>query len=201
MKKEDFIKLGLEEEIAKKCETAWAEGLKEFVPKYRFDEVNTEKKALQDTVKERDGQLETLKNSAGDVEGLKKQITDLQATNTQKDKAHAEEIKNLKIDTAVEMALSGAKAKNAKAVKALLDLAKAELDEDGSVKGLADQIKKLQGAEDSKFLFDTETKKTTFKGAKPAETGVETPDGEVDLTKMTYEEMVAYQLEHPDFQF
>lgn len=40
-------------------------------------------------------------------------------------------------------------------MKALLDLDKAELDADGAVKGLADQIKKLAAAPDSGFMFET----------------------------------------------
>ena len=104
----------------------------------------------------------------------------------------------MKIDTAIAAALTDAKAKNVKAVKALLDLEKAELADDGTVKGLADQIKKLQGAEDSKFLFDTEKKKQNFKGAVPGETGKEEPDGAVDLKSMSYDELCAYLEENPE---
>ncbi len=197
MKKEDLVKLGLDEEAAKKVADASAEELKGFIPKARFDEVNTEKKTLETSLAERNTQLETLKNSTGDVEAMKKQITDLQADNKTKDEAHVAEIKQLKIDAAVSAALTASKAKNEKAVKALLDLEKAELADDGTIKGLADQIKKLQGADDSKFLFEAE-KKPSFKGAKPGEAGKEEPDGKVDVSKMTYEELAAYMEENPD---
>lgn len=197
MKKDDLIKLGLDEETAKKVETASAEELKGFIPKTRFDEVNTEKKTLEASLKERDTQLEALKNST-DIEGLKKQITDLQTTNKKSEEDHALEIKNLKINAAVDTALVNAKAKNMKAVRALLDLEKAELIEDGTIKGLADQIKKLVSADDSKFLFETSEKKTTMKGAAPAESGKEEPDSKVDFTKMSYEEIDAYMKANPD---
>jgi len=200
MKKHELLELGLDEETAKKVEAASAEELKGYIPKARFDEVNNEKKSLELTVKERDVQLETLKNSTGDVEGLKKQIETLQTDNKTAAEKYAAEIKTLKINAAVDAALSGAKAKNAKAVKALLDLEKAKLVDDGTIEGLADQIKKLQGADDSKFLFDTETKKTTMKGASPAETGVEEPDTKVDITKMSYEELASYMEANPDFK-
>ena len=94
--------------------------LKGFIPKARFDEVNNEKKKLELDVHDRDSQLETLKNSTGDVEALKKQITDLQADNKKKDEEHAAEVRQLKIDAAVDAALASAKAKNTTAVKALL---------------------------------------------------------------------------------
>ncbi len=200
MKKDELMKLGLDEETAKKVEAASVEELKGFIPKARFDEVNTEKNTLQTALKERDGQLETLKNSTGDMDGLKKQITELQTANTEKDKAHADEIRTLKIIAAVDAALSAAKAKNGKAVRALLDLEKAELADDGTIKGLSDQIKKLQEAEDSKFLFNAETKQTKLKGASPAETGREDPDTRVDVSKMSYEELAAYMEANPDAQ-
>ncbi|MDE6727523.1 MAG: phage scaffolding protein [Oscillospiraceae bacterium] len=50
MRKEDFIALGISEELAKKCADASAEELKGFIPKTRFDEVNTERKNLETAV-------------------------------------------------------------------------------------------------------------------------------------------------------
>ena len=201
MRKAELLKLGLEEELAIKVETASQEELKGYIPKARFDDAIDERNTLRESVKERDVQLETLKNSANDIEGLKKQIADLQIVNTEKDKAHAAEIETLKINAAVDSALTGAKAKNAKAVKALLDLEKAELSDDGTVKGLEDQLKKLQGADDSKFLFDSEPKKPTLTGANPAESGVEEIDTTVDVSKMSYEELAAYMEANPEAKF
>ena len=40
MKKEEFVALGISEELAKKAADASAEELKGFVPKTRFDEVD-----------------------------------------------------------------------------------------------------------------------------------------------------------------
>jgi len=202
MKKEDLVKLGLDDETAKKVADASAEELKGFIPKARFDEVNTEKKTLETTLAERNTQLETLKNSTGDVEALKKQIETLQADNKTKDEAHAAEIKQLKLDTAIDSALTDAKAKNVKAVKALLELEGAELLEDGTVKGLTDQIKKLQGAEDSKFLFDTEAKQTKMKGAVPGETGKEDADV-LTLDKflaLSTEEQIRFKTENENWK-
>lgn len=197
MKKEDFIKLGLDEEIAKKCETASAEELKEFIPKARFDEVNNEKKKLELDVRDRDSQLEALKNSTGDVEAMKKQIETLQADNKKKDDEHKAEIKKLKIDNAIETALMTAKAKNNVAVKALLkDIDKAELLEDGTIKGLSEQIANLQKSDS--YLFETQSDKKQMKGAKPGESGNDNPDNKVDTSKMTYSELAAYMVENPD---
>lgn len=159
---------------------------------------NQEIAALKNQVADRDTQLETLKNSTGDVEAMKQQIKALQNDNKAKDASHAAEIKQLKIDAAVTTALTGAKAKNAIAVKALLkDLDKAELGEDGTIKGLAEQIEALQKSD--AYLFDiTTTKKPQVKGVKPGESGNEDGDHKVDTSKMTYSELAAYMAEHPE---
>ena len=197
MKKEDFVKLGIDEETAKKCETASQEELKGYIPKTRFDEVNNEKKTLETTLAERNSQFETLKNSTGDVESLKQQIATLQADNQKKDEAHAAEIKKLKVDSAVDNAITSAKGKNAKAIKALLNLENAELADDGTIKGLAEQIEALQKSDE--YLFEAkETKKANVKGAKPGEAGNEDDDKKVDTSKMTYTELAAYLAENPE---
>jgi hypothetical protein len=199
MKKEELVKLGLTEEDAEKGVKASEEELKGFVPKSRFDEVNEARKHAEDSVKERDKQIEGLKESAGDAEKLKQQIEQLQQDNKQKDSNHALEIKKLKIDNAVDSALNAAKAKNLKAVRALLDLDKAELDESGNVKGLAEQIKKLSEAEDSKFMFES-SGKPKMKGAKTGEDGIDDNDGKPDLSKMSYDEICQFLSENPDAQ-
>ena len=158
--------------------------------------LTSEKAALEKQVSERDSQLETLKNSTGDVEALKQQITTLQAENKAAADAHAAEIKQMKVDSAIEAAITGAKGKNAKAIKALLNLENAELAEDGTVKGLAEQIDALQKSD--AYLFETKETKTKVKGAVPAESGNDDADKKVDTSKMSYSEMLAYLAENPD---
>lgn len=175
---------------------------KNFVARTDFNTLNAEKKSLTDSLKDRDKQLETLKASTGDVEALKAQITQLQADNLAATKAHEAEVKRLKIDTAVELALSAAKAKNIKAVKALLELDKAELADDGTVKGLADQIKKLAEAPESGFLFEAKEKpQKNFTGFKPGESGEVPPSGAMTLEnfrKLSPAERLAFSTEHPE---
>ena len=137
-------------------------------------------------VLERDKQLETLKKSAGDSESLKEQINKLQEDNRKASEAYEAKIAQMSIDNAVEVALLSAKAKNAKAVKALLDLTDAKLDGD-IVKGLDKQIEKLK--ESDAYLFDGEAK-PAINGAKPAEAN---PNPAQKAVKdMNYSERVAY---------
>lgn len=200
MTKEKLMEMGLTEEQANKV----MEGLNgAFVPKSRFNEVNEELKTAKATITDRDTQLETLKQSGADAAALQQQITQLQADNAQKDKDHAAELKALKIANAVDMALTTAKAKNNTAVRALMAefIAKADITEDGTVKGLDSEIKKLVDGKDTAFLFDKAPEKK-FKGAKAAEKG--DPTG--DPTEMTLEKFRAmspidrynFSVNHPD---
>lgn len=167
--------------------------------------LQTEVDGLKTQVGDRDKQLETLKASAGDNADLKKQIEDLQTENATAKANHESELNQLKIDFAVEKALTGAKAKNIKAVKALLELDDAKLDKDGNVKGLAEQIEKLTSGDDTKFLFEAQKQtkqQQNFKGFQPGASGERKPgEGEkVDFSKMSYDELTAYMEANPDAQ-
>lgn len=192
MKKEELIKLGLDEETAKKVEAASTEELKGYVEKNKYSELETVKNQLEESNKTVNKQLEDLKKNTGDAEALKAEIQKMQDENKSKETEYANNIKKLKVDNAVELALIGAKAKNTKAVKALLNLENLEIGEDGKVKGLEDQIKNLTKDEGTAFLFETESKTETPKGTDPA--GKSTKK---DIKDMTYSEMEAYLAANP----
>lgn len=160
--------------------------------------LQTEVEGLKTQVGDRDSQLETLKASAGDNADLKKQIEDLQTENATAKANHESELNQLKIDFAVEKALTGAKAKNITAVKALLDLKDAKFDKEGNVKGLAEQIEKLTSDEGTKFLFEAQKQQQNFKGFQPGASAQQKPGAEVDTSKMNYDELCAYLAENPD---
>ena len=178
MNKEDLLKLGLTEEQAEKVLSANTEQLKGFIPKARFDEVNNAKKQAEKDLSERDKQLETLKNSTGDVEALKNTIKQLQNENKSTKEQYEANISKIKLDNAVDNALGNAKAKNSKAVRALLDMEKIKFEND-NLSGLDEQLKVLKEAEDSKFLFEEikEPAKPSFSGVEPGASTGETNPG------------------------
>lgn len=192
MKKEELIKLGLDEETAKKVEAASNEELKGYVEKTKYSELETVKNQLEESNKTVNKQLEELKKNTGDAEALKAEIQKMQDENKSKETEYSNNIKKLKVDNAIELALIGAKAKNTKAVKALLDLENLEIGEDGKVKGLEDQIKNLTKDEGTAFLFEAESKTEPPKGTEPA--GKSTKK---DIKDMTYSEMEAYLAANP----
>ena len=192
MKKEDLMKIdGMTEELATTIAEASAEELKGYIPKTRFDEVNEAKKNAEALVKERDKQLEEVKKSTGDNEELKKQIEALQEANKTAKAQYEADIKQMQIANAVQSALKDAGAKNVTAIMALLTgLDKAELAEDGSVKGLADQIQALQKSDS--YLFNiSEPQTPKASGATPASSGSTHVPGTItkeQFDKMGYKE-------------
>ena len=193
MKKEELIAKGLSEEQAKAVLELYDTEIKDYVPKIELDNANSEIAALKDTVKDRDRQLKQIKENAGDNEELKKQIEKLQNDNKTAADNYKAEIEQLKINAAVDMALTKSGARTMKAVKALLDMDSIKIDKDGSVTGIDEQIKSLTEGEDTKYLFNTEP----FKGASIGNSEGE-PTGGKNIDDMTYTEMEAYLAANPN---
>lgn len=190
MKKEDLLKLGLDEATATKVAEASADELKGFIPKARFDEVNDANKQFKVDIAERNTQLEDLKKSAGSSEELKKTIETLQAENKTKQTEFEAKINQIQIDTAMKEELASvgiAGDVKVKMVKALLDFGdKPEL-ADGKVKGLADQLKKLREGEETKGIFSASGTQQ-MRGFKPGESGE--PRTNIDDLTTQYNEAV-----------
>lgn len=175
---------------------------KNFVSKADFNQVNAAKKKAEDDVKTRDQQLETLKKSTGDTAALQEQITTLQTQNAEAKKSYEAELARVRLDGAVEAALTAAGAKNNTAVKALLAdfLKDAKLDDSGAVKGLTAEIETLSKAEATSFLFNTAdgNGQQQFKGMQPGATGGKTPPPQGKEPKdMNYDELCAYLEANP----
>lgn len=123
---------------------------KDFVARADFNAANEAKKTLDTQIKDRDKQLADLKKSSGDNEALKKQITDLQEANKTAKSDYDANLKKVTLDSKVETALLGAKAKNTKAVRALLDESKISLDGE-NVLGLKEQLEQVQ--KENPYMF------------------------------------------------
>lgn len=150
MKKAEFIALGISEELAAKAEEASLKELAGYVEKSKHDEAVKENKTLKTQVTDRDKQLETLKASAGNNEELKKQIETLQTENTAAKEKYEAELKDLKLTTAIKLAVAG-KVHDEDIAAGLFDRSKLILGDDGKVSGLDEQLKAIQ--KDKAFLF------------------------------------------------
>lgn len=163
LNKEQLVALGLTEDQADKV----VAGFGTMIPKTRFDEINDAKKLLEKDVADRDTQLEALKKTAGASEELKAEIEKLQGENATAKAEYESKLQQQAYDFALEKALTDAKAKNPKAVKALLNKEAIKLDGD-KLLGLDEQLKTL--SESDGYLFASEsTTPPAIKGAKPGE--------------------------------
>ena len=143
MKKEEFTALGISEELAEKAEKASEKELKGYVKKNELDEAKKENQTLQQSVKDRDKQLEDLKKASGDHEELKKQIETLQGENKAAKEKYDAEMKELKLTTAIKLAVAG-KVHDEDIAAGLFDRSKLILSDDGKVTGLEEQLKSIQ---------------------------------------------------------
>ena len=189
--KEQLVQYGLTEEKAQEFIDKNIDGV--FIPKARFDEVNEENKGLKSQIADRDTQLEQLKKSSGDNADLKAQIEKLQGENKTQKESYEAQIAQIRLDNAVDSALTAAGAKNNKAVKAMLDMTGVKLDKEGNLTGLKEQLDNVKKSDS--YMFNA-AGSAGFKGAKPG-AGDDGNPGGVDTSKMTYSEMAAYLAENP----
>lgn len=146
-----------------------------WFPKEKFDEVNTAKKKAEDDLKERDKQLEALSKSAGDNEALKGEIKKLQDENKATAEKYEAEVKSMKIDTALKLALKG-EVHDADLVASLINKDGIKIKEDGTIEsGFEEQVKSLR--ESKGFLF-VEKSSSKPSGWKPYETGKDKDKGD-----------------------
>lgn len=108
---------------------------------------------------------------------------------------HEKQVAALKLDYAVESALTAAGAKNNKAVRGLLNLEGVSLGEDGKAAGLAEQLAAIKSSDG--YLF-SEPEKPVFKGYQPADSADGVP--KVDANNMSYSQLSAYMGANPDFK-
>lgn len=153
MKKEQFIALGISEELAGKAEKESEKELEGYVPKTQYEEMQAENVSLKEAAKENEKSLEKLKSAAGSQEGLKEQIQKMQEEAKEAEKKHEEELKELRMMNAIKLAIAG-KTQDADLVAGLIDREKLILSDDGKVSGLEEQIKAIK--ESKSFLFKEE---------------------------------------------
>lgn len=151
-----------------------------WFPKEKFDAVNNDNKDLKKQLKDRDDQLEELKKV--DAAGLQQKIKDLQDENKRVSDEFQAKLDKQAFDFALKEALTGAKAKNPKAVEALLNKEAIKLDGE-KLLGLEEQLKGLK--ESDAYLFEEEQQQTPgtpgIRGATPPAGDPGKPGGEVSV--------------------
>lgn len=164
---------------------------KDFVSRSDFNAKNEKVKALEGQIAQRDEQLENLKKI--DAEGLQAQIAKLQQENADKKAEYERNLEKVQFEHALDNALVAAKAKNAKAVKALLTMEDLKL-KNGEIIGLNEQLETLKGEND--YLFNSEKKAPKFADKTPGikQTGIT----QEQFGKMGYTERLKLKQTSPE---
>lgn len=150
MKREDLIKLGVAEDLIDKIMAENGKDIEKH--KTAATTAQTELDGLKKQLTDANTAIEGFKKL--DVDGIKAAADEWKAKAEQAQAEATAQVAKLKFDHALDGALSGAKARNATTVKALLKLDDLKLAEDGSIIGLDDQLKKVKDAND--YLFESD---------------------------------------------
>jgi hypothetical protein len=133
-----------------------------YVPRERLNEVIAQKNSLKTQVGEYSGQIEEMKKAAKGNDKIQEKIEELQAKNSEWEKKYHESIKK----NAVEFHALKEKAKDPADLLKYIELDKLQISDDGTVKGLEEQVKSLK--EKKSYLFgDLEPSIPSSNGANP----------------------------------
>jgi len=159
MNREELKAFGLIEEQIDKVMAAHGKvvnGTKE-----ELETVKTERDDFKNQLKDRDNQLQELGDKVKDNDELTDEIERLKGENETATQELQDKLDKQAFDFSLDKALSAAKVKNSKAVKALLDADKIKLDGE-QLLGLDDQLKTIK--ESDGYLFADEQQE----GGKPS---------------------------------
>lgn len=176
-----------------------AEFPKHAVPKDTYNTLADTKKQLDLDISQRDKQLKDLGDTAGLSQKLKDQIDTLQNDNKEAKKKHEAEMKEVRLNSAIKLAIQG-KVHDEDLAVGLINKEELVVSDEGKVVGLDEQ---LTGLKESKaFLFVDEKPAPEIKGAKPAD-GDSGGNGGTAISseafnKMGYKEMLKLKKENPD---
>lgn len=196
MKREFLKDLGLTDEQidkimkenGKDIENA-KKGVEDLKVKLKETEANLE--TVQAQLEIANKQIEDFKEM--DIEGIKRAAEEYKIKYEEAKEKAAKELEAIKFDYALENALTQAKARNIKAVKALLDMEGLKFN-DGEIVGLKDQLEKIKSENDYLFDSDEGTPEIVLPGSK----GKDEP---IDFSKLTYSQMVELAQKNPNIKF
>lgn len=130
---------------------------KRFVSKADFGAKSEAVKDLTQRLNEANAQIEGFQSM--DIEAIKQSAAEWKEKAEQAEKDAAQRIADMQFEHILDGELSGAKAKNAKAVRALLDMEGLKLN-DGKIIGLSEQLDKIKAEND--YLFEGEAQPPQF---------------------------------------
>ena len=180
MKRKFLEDLGLEKDIVDQIMQENGNDINKA--KSDYEDIKAQLETANNTIEERDKQIEKLKEVDG--EKLKEEITKLQKLNKEAEKKYLDDLKELKLNNAIKLAIHD-KVFNEDMAAGLFDKSKLILNDDGSVIGIDEQYENIK--KDNAFLFKTNEVKNNYN-----------PSIGESTKNMSLEEAMIYMNEHPD---
>lgn len=171
MNREFLEALGLEKEAIDKIMGEHGKSVQAV--KTKADDAQATVDGLQAQLSQRDKDIDELKSKSGSSEEVQKQLEALQGKYTEETEDLQKQIAKTKLDSAIDLALAKNKARNGKAVRALLETDKLELSDEG-VKGLEEQLATVKT--DNPYLFEEEEENTNPNFSRNGNPGKKTKD-------------------------
>lgn len=158
MLREILKKQGLEDQVIENIFSDMKES-KVYITKHenideRYSKMKNQKSELEKLVSQREQKIDELSKSSSDNVELQKQILELKKLNETTKGDYETRISNMEFNYSLDNALKGAKCKNAKALKALLDMEAISF-KNGKLEGLEEQLETLKANEG--YLFEEAT--------------------------------------------
>lgn len=154
MNREELKALGLTDDQIDKVMASHGKAVNSFKEKAeKVDGLESQLSDYKTQLADRDKQLDDLSKQVKDNEDLTTEINRLKEENKTATADLQKKLDTQAFDFALDKALTGAKVKNAKAIRGLLDMDTIKLDGE-TLKGFDDQIAKLK--ESDSYLFDVE---------------------------------------------
>lgn len=165
MQRNELEKLGLEKDAIDQIMALHGRDIE--ANKAKAAAIESERDGLKSQLDEAAKAIEGFK--ALDIEGVKKSADEWKAKAEQAQKDAEKQVYQVRYESALSDALKASKAKNVKAVRALLNEADLKLTDDGLV-GLKEQLEKVKPENDYLFESDVPTPKIVSGGGnKPIE--------------------------------
>ncbi|NFO71982.1 hypothetical protein FDC51_17855 [Clostridium botulinum] len=150
MKRKFLEDLGLTKE---QIDSVMAENGRDIeAEKEKSNTTTTELDDIKIQLKEANSTITELKKNNGDNEALQTKVKEYEDTIKTQKADYESKVRNLTLDSAIEKALTGAKAKHSDLLSTKIDREKLLISEDGKITGLDEQLKGLK--ETYKDLFE-----------------------------------------------
>lgn len=181
MKRKFLEDLGLEKDVIDKIMAE--NGVDIEAEKAKYTEANTKLEDITKQLEEANNTIKDLKKNNADNEALQIKVKEYEDSMKTQKTEYETKLRNLTLDSAIEKALSVAKAKHTDLLSTKIDRDKLVINDDNTITGLDEQLNSLK--ENYKDLFEV-----TVSGTTPTNTESSSGITKEQFNKMGYKERV-----------